>query len=54
MSEIIVKMEDYIKIKGGEYVQDLIRCRDCRHWEDCLHFQGEADGDHFCGKGEPK
>ena len=33
MSEIIVKMNDnHIKIKGGDYVQDLVRCQDCKHW----------------------
>ena len=32
MSEIIVKMKsDYIKIKSGEYIRDLVRCKDCKH-----------------------
>ena len=32
MSEIIVKMKsDYIKIKGGEYIRDLVRCKDCKY-----------------------
>lgn len=34
MSEIIVRLKDNrIKITGGEYVKDLIRCRDCDFWE---------------------
>ena len=33
MSEVIVKLtSDHIKVKGGEYVQDLVRCQDCKHW----------------------
>lgn len=32
MSEIIVKLTDSrIKLKGGEYVRDLVRCKDCKH-----------------------
>ena len=32
MSEIIVKLtSDHIKVKGAEYVQDLVRCDDCKH-----------------------
>lgn len=35
MNEIIVKMTgDHIKIKGGEYVQDLVRCKECTRHED--------------------
>ena len=31
--EVIVKLtSDRIKIKGGEYVQDVVRCQDCKHW----------------------
>ena len=34
MSEIIVRLkDDRIKIVGGEYVKDLIRCKDCVFWE---------------------
>ena len=33
MKEVIVKLNsDRIKIKGGEYVQDFVRCQDCKHW----------------------
>lgn len=32
--EVIVKMTtDHIKVKGGEYVQDLVRCQDCNKTE---------------------
>ena len=33
MAEIIVKYKedtDCMKVKGGKYVQDLIRCKDCK------------------------
>ena len=31
MSEVIVKLNsDHIKVKGGQYVQDLVRCKDCK------------------------
>lgn len=32
MSEIIVKMDKHLKLKGGEYVRDIVRCQDCKHW----------------------
>ena len=33
MKEVIVKLtSDRIKVKGGEYMQDFVRCQDCRHW----------------------
>lgn len=33
MSEVIVKLtSDRIRVKGGEYVQDLVRCRECKYW----------------------
>ena len=36
MSEIIVKLTDSrIKLKGGEYVRDLVRCKDCIYKEEC-------------------
>lgn len=37
--EIIVSMDKHIKIKGGHYVQDLIRCANCK-W--CM-IQNNAD-----------
>lgn len=33
MKEVIVKLTgDHIKVKGAEYVRDLVRCQDCKHW----------------------
>lgn len=33
MKEVIIKLtSDHIKAKGGEYVQDFVRCQDCKHW----------------------
>ena len=32
-TEIIVKMDRHLKIKGGSYVQDLVRCKDCKKTE---------------------
>lgn len=33
MKEVIVKLtSDRIKVKGGEYMQDFVRCQDCKHW----------------------
>lgn len=37
MPEIIVKMGDHIKLKGGEYVRDLVRCKDCKYDHKCSH-----------------
>ena len=59
MIEVIVKMNaDRIKVKGGEYVQDLVRCKDCKHWRygkaHCaLHDMGMW-ADSFCNFGERK
>ena len=33
MKEVIIRLKsDHIKVKGAEYVQDLVRCQDCKHW----------------------
>ena len=33
MKEVIIKLNsDRIKVKGGEYMQDFVRCQDCKHW----------------------
>ena len=35
MSEIIVRYKDgndHMAVRGGEYVQDFVRCQDCKHW----------------------
>ena len=51
MSEIIVRLRDNrIKITGGEYVRDLVRCKDCKHFTYC-----ENDcclPENFCNQGE--
>lgn len=67
MSEIIVKMNDrHIKLKGGEYVRDIVRCKDCKYWSeqdkkspfyrgtDCIRYggMGMATADDFCSYGE--
>ncbi len=61
--EVIVRLtSDHIKVKGGEYVQDLVRCKDCKHGEyreefddyEC-HSSGCGlvyDADFFCADGE--
>ena len=41
MKEVIVRLtSDHIKVKGGEYVQDFVRCQDCKHW--VYNFNGCA------------
>ena len=43
MREIIVRYNDgndHMAVRGGEYVQDLVRCQDCRHW--VYNFNGCA------------
>ena len=61
MSEIIVKLTDSrIKLKGGEYVRDLVRCKDCKWWDNdgdaerCTHKYGGmwAKSDGYCSYGE--
>ena len=33
MKEVIMRLtSDHVKVKGGEYVQDFVRCQDCKHW----------------------
>lgn len=61
-TEIIVKMDKHIKIKGGTYKQDLIRCEDCRFYEainnsdrgrcKCMFPIDELYPDDFCSYGE--
>ena len=63
MKEVIVKLtSDHIKVKGGEYVQDLVRCKDCKNTEEratkiegnkyCSFLIGWIDDDFYCGYGE--
>lgn len=62
--EMIVRLnEDRVKVKGCEYVQDLIRCGECRYWQDnnggyptaeCRWWKDETpDVDDFCSFAEP-
>lgn len=46
MSEVIVKLnKDHVKVNGGEYVQDLVRCEDCTYKKVCRGLNFEfADG----------
>ena len=53
MDEIIVKMKtNHIKIKNGEYLRDLVRCKDCGNREGC-QFAISSDDNAFCSDGEP-
>ena len=61
MKEVIVKLtSDRIKINGGEYVQDVVRCQDCKHW--VYNFNGCSRNPctepwyatDFCNYGEKK
>ena len=63
MSEMIVKLNtDHVKIKGCEYVQDLVRCEKCRHFDPINNddhgycaggLMGKVYGDEWCSRGEP-
>ena len=36
MNEVVVRLTgDRIKVKGGEYVRDLVRCGECKWAEVC-------------------
>lgn len=61
MSEVIVRLKDrHIKVKGGEYVQDIVRCRECKYWRNKDPQQiptasimcGHMHPDDFCSYGE--
>lgn len=63
MREIIVRYNDgndHMAVRGGEYVQDLVRCKECKHWwrttganyGDCAHFALDTIADAFCSYGE--
>lgn len=67
MSDIIVRMTaDQIKVKGGEYVQDLVRCAECRKVREdgghancngylyCRKWKTLVDEDSYCSWGERK
>lgn len=61
-TEIIVKMDKHIKLKGGSYVRDLIRCYDCRWHEPynnddhgrCQITNCEVYPDDFCSYAEER
>ena len=63
-TEIIVKMDRHLKIKGGSYVQDLVRCKDCknRYYDKDRDFYycrmwyglGSVLDDNFCSLGVKK
>ena len=61
MSEVIVKLTgDHIRVKGGEYVRDLVRCKECKHWHkkgdltycDRIDYGYGYKPDDFCSYGE--
>lgn len=69
MKEVIVRLtSDHIKVKGGQYVQDLVRCKDCKkahltydgdckycdEWkdDDDNYITVYHDGNFYCGYGE--
>ena len=56
--EMIVRLnEDRVKIKGCEYVQDLIRCKDCKYYGKygfCDCWCDDIKPDAFCAFAEPK
>lgn len=61
MKEAIIRLNsDHIKVKGAEYVQDLVRCKDCE-WYNADEYSGiyrcciglsDARPDDFCSYGE--
>ena len=61
MKEVIIRLNsDHIKVKGGQYVQDFVRCQDCKHW--VYNFNGCSRNPctepwyatDFCNYGEKK
>lgn len=62
MKEVIVRLtSDHIKVKGGEYVQDLVRCGECRNRNErcgmgehrwCEMLNMSTTPDDFCSYGE--
>ena len=67
MSEVIVRLtSDRIKVKGAEYVQDIVRCKECKWVRYCetedLDLYLDCDkpdgggiprsGEWFCADGE--
>jgi hypothetical protein len=59
MKEVIVRLTgDYIKVKGGEYVQDLVRCKECASKDEICNYCHKLGifinpvGNEFCSYGE--
>ena len=61
MQEVIVKLtSDHIKVKGAEYVRDLVRCAECKwakangtyQWCGRLDSTAQITADDFCSYGE--
>ena len=57
MKEVIIRLNsDHIKIKGGEYVRDLVRCAECKNKDDVVDYCHKADrwinANDFCSYGE--
>jgi len=59
--EIIVRLrQDCIKLKGGTYVRDLVRCRECKRRDDdyvCYKWASidecpHVKPDDYCSYGE--
>ena len=63
-NEVIVRLrQDTIRIKGGEYVRDLVRCRECKYFrshnespDTCGAYNGMVSpkADDYCSMGERK
>ena len=59
MKEVIARLKsDHVKVKGAEYVQDLVRCKDCdnicidRNGYWCSWWDKDIDLQDFCSYGE--
>lgn len=61
MSEVLMRLtSDHVKVKGGEYVQDLVRCSECKNRSKChenVHQTSIGQGlvyvpISFCSAGE--
>ena len=55
MREVIVRLtSDHIKVKGAEYVQDLVRCAECKYYENewCYWRDEYTEPEYFCSYGE--
>lgn len=51
MSEVIVKMvKDRVKVTGGEYVRDLVKCENCMRKDPFCEIH-DIYGVEWCSKG---